>query len=818
MLPIESLADLTAERRAAILSRGRQRLAEVLPAVDAIIADVRARGDVALRDATRRFDGVELAALAVPADAPQAALAGAAPEYARALRQAAGTIERFHVAQLPSRTEPAVETAPGVRVWRAWRPIARVGIYVPGGGARYPSTVQMTAIPARIAGCAEIVICTPPGPDGQVPAELLAAVAVAGGRDEDEGQAEPSPVQTRPYATSVIRIFAVGGAQAIAALAYGTATIPRCDLIVGPGSAYVAAAKQRVAGDVAIDMPAGPSEVLIIADESAVPAWVAADLLAQAEHGPTSAPVLVTTSPDLAAAVARELAAQVADLATAATIRQSLARHGALLIALSLDAALDFANAYAPEHLELATRDPAVLLDRVANAGSVFLGTWSPEAAGDYATGANHTLPTGGFVRGFGPLSVATFGRWMQVQAVTLPGLTELRATIECLAMTEGLPAHAASVRARFAAAGVRPGEAEPSPLQMGMPLSSPNVRAPIRLNANENPYGASPRAREVVAAMAAHAGRYPDMQQRDLRAGLADYLGVEAANIIAGNGSDELIHLLTQAELGPDDEVIICEPTFSIYRFEAVLAGATIIDVPLDADFRFDLPAVLAAITPRTRLIWVCSPNNPTGTPFDLELLPALLAAGPRVVVDEAYYPFSDATALPLLQTLLHDDPARAERLVIMRTMSKIAGLAGLRIGYGIAAPGVIQRLDRRRHPFNVNAIAEAAALATLEDAAWMAQIKTAIARERERLAAKLQATLAVQVWPSEANFLLVGLPVADAGPVQRALAARGVLVRHLAQDRIRHCLRVTVGTPHEDDAFVAALATVAPEPEQAQ
>lgn len=426
---VESLRALSAERRAALLGRGRGRLRDLREPVQRILEDVRARGDAALLDYAERFDGGLPQSLRVPAEEIAAALAGAEPAYVAALRQAARTIEVFHRAQLDAlNTEPAVETVPGVCVWRVWRPIERIGVYVPGGGALYPSCLLMAAIPAHVAGCAEVVVCTPAGPDGRVPAPVLAAAALAG----------------------VTEVFAIGGVQAVAALAYGTETIRAVDKIFGPGSSYVAAAKALVASDVAIDLPAGPSEVLIVADETANPAWAAADLLAQAEHGPESACVLVTTSRPLAEATHDEMRRQLEQLPTAGVIRESLRRNGALLVAETLDDALAFANEYATEHLELLVADAEHLIGRVRNAGSVFLGGWSVESAGDYATGGNHTLPTAGYARSFGPLAIEAFGRKMQVQRLAPSGLGRIRQSIEILATTEALPAHAAAVRARF--------------------------------------------------------------------------------------------------------------------------------------------------------------------------------------------------------------------------------------------------------------------------------------------------------------------------------------------------------------------------------
>ncbi|HEV2239324.1 MAG TPA: histidinol dehydrogenase [Ktedonobacterales bacterium] len=438
-LEIEALEDLSAARRAALLDRGRDRLRALREPVARILADVRARGDAAVLEYAARFD-VAPAHLRVPEDEIAAALAAADPDYLAALGQAITNIEAFHRAQLDALlAEEPVETAPGVRLWRVWRPIARVGVYVPGGGALYPSCLLMSAIPARVAGCFEVAVCTPPGADGRVPAPVLAAAALAG----------------------VDEVYAVGGAQAIGALAYGTATIAAVDKICGPGGSYVAAAKALVAGEVATDLPAGPSEVLVLADATANPAWVAADLLAQAEHGPESACVLVTDSATLAERVRAEIQRQLPALASAPVIRESLRRNGALLVAQTLMIAIAFANKYAPEHLEVLTAEPEALLGAIWHAGAVFLGGWSPVPAGDYASGGNHTLPTARYARGFGPLAVEAFGRRMQVQRLSREGLSGIRASIEKLATTEGLPGHAAAARIRFDPAAAPAQEAE---------------------------------------------------------------------------------------------------------------------------------------------------------------------------------------------------------------------------------------------------------------------------------------------------------------------------------------------------------------------
>ena len=798
MLRTEMLRDLAPERRAQILTRGEPRRAALTPAVDTIITRVRASGDAALLDYTRQFDGVLPATLVVPQHEIDAALASADPDYVMALRAAAANIDAFHRAQLRATPEAAIEHVTGVRVWREWRPIERIGVYVPGGRALYPSCLLMCVIPARIAGCTDIAVTTPPGPDGYVPAALLAAAAIAG----------------------VTRVYAVGGVQAIAALAYGTESVRKVDKIVGPGNSYVAAAKLRVASDVAIDMPAGPSEILIVADETADPACVAADLLAQAEHGPDSACVLVTTSATLAKRVATSLTAQIASLATAPTIRASLLQNGAILLANDLADAIAFANDYAAEHLAIITSDPRATLAGIQHAGSVFLGNQTPVAAGDYATGGNQTLPTAGFARSFTPLAVETFGRWMQVQSLTADGLAQLATTITTLATVEGLPAHAASIRARTLAtydetSTLSTHGAETRTLsnhaESGIlsthSTESGNAVTPlasdiVTLNANENPYAPTPLVADALRNAVMHINRYPDSNQRVLRDALAHDHGVESDRIIAGNGSDELIHLLTLAAITPGDAIIVCEPTFGVYRHEAVRHGATVVDVPLLDDFALDAAAVLAAITPRTRIVWLCSPNNPTGTAIDLSILPALLERGPLVVVDEAYRAPDGPSALSLAP--------HAERLIVMGTMSKVAGLAGLRLGYAIAHPTIITRLDAQRLPYNVNTLAATAAIAALQEGDAIAARWQRICAERDTFTALLAALPGAHIHPSVANFVLLEFAEHLGADVASRLAQRGILVRAFDHPRLHHCLRVTVGTPSENQRFVAALSTL--------
>ena len=376
--------------------------------VNGIIGAVRDGGDRALADLTERYDGVRLTTSRVPKDAWQIALEGLDRSVGEALTETIRRVDAVHRAQ-QFHEEPVV-VAPGVQVWREWRPFSRVGLYVPGGRTVYPSSVPMMAVPARIAGCEEIVLCSPPQHDGHVAPAILAAAALSG----------------------VTEVHAIGGAQAIAALAYGTESIRRVDKIVGPGNAYVTAAKLQVVGEVAIDMPAGPSEVVVISDGSANPQWLAADLLAQAEHAPDAIAVLVTISP--------------ADAAVLADIPEGQVRG---FHCETIAEAIAFANDFAPEHLTLACRDARRWLSQVMAAGSVFVGAYAPPAAGDYATGANHVLPTGGAARSFGALGVSDFGRAIQVQAIDASGIDAITPVTDVLARLEALPWHARSVRLR---------------------------------------------------------------------------------------------------------------------------------------------------------------------------------------------------------------------------------------------------------------------------------------------------------------------------------------------------------------------------------
>ena len=423
MIPILKLKDLTDEQ---ILNRDIQAEENVSAAVDAVIANVRQNGDAALLEYTEKFDGVTLEGLQVSDEEIACAILQTSPELVETIRTAAANIEAFHRAQV--RQDLVLTDRPGIVLGQRYTPIEKVGICVPRSPVAFPSTILMNVIPAKIAGVKDIVLVTPPEKDGSVSPAALVAAAVAG----------------------VDRIFKVGGAQAVAALAYGTETVPAVDKIVGPGGIFVATAKRKVFGKVAIDMIAGPSEILVLSDGKSDPRWVAADLLSQAEHDVLASAVLVTDSLPLAQAVQAELERQIPLLPRKEIARTSIDQNGKIIVAPSLEAAVEISNRIAPEHLELCVDDPFALLDTVRHAGSVFMGRNCPEALGDYLAGPNHTLPTSGTARFSSPLSVDDFVKKTQYTYYTRDALAKVAEKVAYFAEKEGLGAHARSATARL--------------------------------------------------------------------------------------------------------------------------------------------------------------------------------------------------------------------------------------------------------------------------------------------------------------------------------------------------------------------------------
>jgi len=778
---------------AELCARTRKDDPQVAARVDAILERVRTEGDAALQALSLEIDrrplailpGEEGLPLEVSAEVLAAAAAKVAPQVREAIATAAGHIRAFHEAQLPR--EIVVETAPGVRCIQRPVPVGRVGLYIPGGTAPLFSTVLMLAIPAAIAGCPEVILCTPAGADGNIAPEVLYAASYCGIR----------------------RVFCLGGAQAVAAMAYGTRTVPKVDKIFGPGNRYVTTAKQRVAGStVAIDMPAGPSEVMVIADEQAQPAFVAADLLSQAEHGADSQVMLVCPSRQKAEAVVAEVERQRALLPRADFAAKALENSRAVILD-QLDDIVAFADTYAPEHLIVNTREPWIIADRVRAAGSVFVGAWTPESAGDYASGTNHTLPTSGWARSFSGVNLDSFLRKMTLQEISREGLQGLAPTITAMADAEGLDAHARAVTTRMEAAGEQPSgsfaETKVSSSE-GIPSVVNLVReniarlAPystardeysgpvgIFLDANESPYPTG-------------WNRYPDPHQKLLKERISAIKGVPVQSIFLGNGSDEAIDLVFRVFCTPGrDNVVAIAPSYGMYSVAAATNDISLHTVLLGENFSLSAEAIAAATDSRSKVLFLCSPNNPSGNAFPQEQLIEVIRRFPgMVVVDEAYADFSaKGSLLPRL--------AELPNLIVLQTFSKAYGLAGLRLGLAYANPYVIRLMSQVKYPYNINQSTQLLAMKALETPID-SYVKEILA-QRKRLSEELPKLPCVRkVWPSDANFLLVEF--SDADKAYAHLLADGIIVRNRSRVPLcAGCLRLTVGLPAENDRLLASL-----------
>jgi histidinol dehydrogenase len=742
---------------------------DVRSQAQALLLEVQKRGDTALLDLTERFDGVRLAQTRVANHAMRAALDNLDPGVRTALEVAAANIEAVHGAQR-FREEP-VDVVPGVRVWREWRALRRVGIYVPGGRTVYPSSVLMLAIPARLAGCQEIVMCSPPQRDGRVAPAILAAAELAG----------------------VTEVQAIGGAQAIAAMAYGTESVRRVDKIFGPGNSYVTAAKLAVFGDVAIDMPAGPSEILVLTDGSVPARWLAADLRAQAEHAPDARAILVSTDP--------AIAAEVRDLVDGARAGQVQ-----VLSTTEMEAAIAFANDFAPEHLTLACVEPDRWLAHLSTAGSVFLGPYAPAAAGDYATGANHVLPTGGASRAFSALGVAAFGRTMQAQSLDPDGLKRLEPVVDAIAGAEHLSAHRESVQVRQAGSVSFPGldvprpraailrmqpyEWEPPSARIASEAGVPETDV-VRFDTNTSPWPGASLSEVGPLAL----NEYPDTSYSMLTDALAAYTGASPDAITVGAGADEILDMLAKAYAGAGDPIVLSRPTYAMFRIVSEIAGGRVDAVPA-AGLDLDQDGFLRA-SRHARLTWLCNPNNPTGELLPVGFIERLAEGSPGVVaVDEAYFEFSGVTAAGLI--------ARAPNLVVVRTLSKAFGLAGVRVGYALAGPQISAALRRVRPPGSISVVSEALGTRALRDQHGMHRRVSSIVESRETLYGELK-RLGLDVHPSAANFLLVRAGDGAAAELLR----RGLVVRTFPSGSpLAAFMRITIRTADENARLVKALS----------
>lgn len=426
-MKVIKLKDISQIEYQRIMNRSAGMNESIMPEVKKIMNEIRVGGDAVILNKYQERYGKNIG-IQVTREEIDEAYSGVSKKTIASLKQMIKNITMVQQAQLPRKKDVVVRSEKGVKVWREWRAIEKIGLYIPGGKAVYPSSVLMSAIPAQIAGCGEIIMCSPAKQDGKIPAATLVTADMIG----------------------LKKIFKVGGAEAIAAMMYGTKTIPNVYKIFGAGNSYVTAAKMAALEKISIDMPAGPSEVFIIADDTANPSYIAADLLADGEHGEDSACVLITTSESMAKETIREINRQLPKLSTQVRTRESLKRYGLFALVDSIDEAVSFANSYAPEHLEIMTKNADRVVSKINNAGSVFIGKWTTKSSGDYATGANHVLPTGGMAKMYPPLGVDAFGKWMQVQKCTKQGLQKLKNTIETIADVEQLPAHRQSVSIRF--------------------------------------------------------------------------------------------------------------------------------------------------------------------------------------------------------------------------------------------------------------------------------------------------------------------------------------------------------------------------------
>lgn len=763
-----------------LLSRPRIDAAVIGQRVADILDAVRAEGDQALLRLTAELDGVQLSTPVVTEDEIAAATAAVPDKLKEAIRIAAGNIEKFHAAQIHPPVE--LETMPGVRCVQRQVPIRSVGLYVPGGSAPLFSTVLMLGIPARLAGCSEIVLCTPPGRDGQISPVILYAAGLCG----------------------ITRVFKAGGAQAIGAMAYGTQSIPRVDKLFGPGNQYVTVAKQQVSKDVAIDMPAGPSEVLVMADETAVPEFAAADLLSQAEHGVDSQVILLASTWPVAERIMQEADARQKLLPRAEIARRAL-ENSRIIVMDSREEMISFANRYGAEHLIISMEDAWTTAGQITAAGSIFIGNYTPESAGDYASGTNHTLPTYGWARSMSGVNTGSFMHSITYQEITPDGLRQIGPVIETMAAAEGLDAHKNAVTVRL--------DRLPSPQsaeKSGEAKVMTNVKALMRknirelspystardeyqgepdiyLDANENPYNSG-------------YNRYPDPYQKALKQRISEIKGMPVNQIFVGNGSDEPIDLVFRVFCDPGvHNAVSIAPTYGMYKVAAAINNVEMREVQLGFDFSLDPATLLAAANKHTRLLFLCSPNNPTGNNFPEEAIEKILREFRGIVVlDEAYIDFSEK---PGFLARLDEFP----NLIVLQTLSKAWGMAGLRLGLAFARPEVIDTLTRVKYPYNINGITQQTVLRQLEQTVD-GQVREIVAERRRIMEALETLPVVRRIYPSDANFVLIRVDAPR--EIYDCLIGQGIIVRDRSRVKgCEGCLRITVGTPAENNRLIETL-----------
>lgn len=761
--------------------------AQVVADAQAILAAVRKDGDAALVAYGERFDGVRLTPerLRVTAEEIRASAERADAELRAAIDHAIHNVRRFHEAQRPQGFDYTSDD--GAALGWMWRAVGASALYVPGGRAAYPTSVIMNAVPALVAGVERIAVFTVPNTVEDNPAVAYALQALG-----------------------LTEVWRVGGAQAIAAAAWGTESIAPVDVIVGPGNAWVAAAKREVFGRVGIDSVAGPSEVLILADASAPAEWVALDLVAQAEHDPLARSVVASCSREVLTRIATEVEAVIEASPRREIVEAAWRDHGALVWVPEPEDLVALTHRMAPEHLQVMLADepdPATL-----TAGAIFMGAHTPTALGDYIVGPNHVLPTGGTARFSGPLNVHTFLRPTSLVRSSPAANTRLVPSGACIADQERLAAHAAALRARAEGSVSTVDDASESRVNDTLANLRPALRAlapytlsateaPVKLNQNESPWPPTAALRdEVLAAIAARPwNRYPDFHPRDILEGIGAHHGLSGEHVLIGNGSNELIQAFLIALVSPGQEVAHPEPTFALYSMMTRACGGRPVGVPLDEDLRYPVEAWRALAREGRAHLLVCSPNNPTGSVLSAEVIDELCSTTRRMVlVDEAYVPFGTFEVTPLLQ--------RHPNLVVLRTFSKAAGLAGVRLGYALAHPSVAAQVHKVKLPYNVGLLGLEVARAALRHPEVFSGEAERIRDERTRLEEALRERPLRRVMTGAANFVLI--QVDHPARLAADMLARGVLVRDVSRaPGLAGCLRLSVGSPEENAALLDAL-----------
>ncbi|MAJ31086.1 MAG: hypothetical protein CMC18_00325 [Flavobacteriaceae bacterium] len=745
--------------------------------VQEVFNEVKDNGDKAIIKYTKKFDGVSISKIelnnfkSTQDDSISASLK-------KAIQRAYKNIYKFHKAQKTAQIR--VNTDYGVECWQDKKPIQEVGIYIPGGSAPLFSTILMLAIPAKIAGCKKIILCTPPNKEGVIHPAILYTAKLCG----------------------VSSVITVGGIQAIAGLTLGTESIPKVSKIFGPGNQYVTKAKQYALNlGVAIDMPAGPSELLIVADQSANPIFIAADLLSQAEHGKDSQVVLVCPSTEIVDEVREQINKQTHKLERKDIIAAALQNSFAVCLEDEKDQ-VDFINAYAPEHYIINVQNESFFVENCANAGSVFIGDYTPESAGDYASGTNHTLPTNGYARQYSGVNLDAFQKAITFQKIHARGIRSLGPDIETMAEAEGLKAHKMAVTYRLEALKEEAfNEDEVSSIELQGKASFINIK-PYQsarddfsteskvtfLDANENPFNST-------------SNRYPDPHHKKLKTLLADYLKTTPNQLLIGNGSDEILDLVIRGFCTPAVHSLqIVDPTYGMYEILAELNHIKVEKITLNNDFSF--PSQLWDTSDeKVGLSIICNPNNPTSNKVELDELEKIIASTEHMIlIDEAYIEFSsDKSAIALI--------SKYSNLMICRTMSKAFGLAGVRIGSLISNPQTIGYLTKLKAPYNCSSLNQKAAIARLRQIEMVQNEVEQIIRQRGLLMNELIKLSSIKrVLTSETNFIMV--EVDEPNELYHALIKHGFVVRNRSNLHLcKGMLRITVGTEHENKRLFETL-----------